>query len=1193
MYINRLDICGFKSFVDKTTFLFSSGISAVVGPNGCGKSNVIDAVQWVMGEQSVKQLRGKLKEDVIFAGAEETQPTNMAEVVMTLTNTNGHLPEEYQSLPEISIGRRLFRSGESRYYINKRSCRLKDIHNIFFGTGAGTKAYSIIQQGRIGAIIEASPEELRYFIEEAAGTTRYKNQKQESLRKIEKTRQNLLRVTDIIGEIKRQRNALRRQARKAERFREIRDSIREMDILLSVHEHGQVVEQLNEGDNLLTSLKDDDSQHSATLTRLDAAVEQIKWERVQKEKALSEERNRLHDCQRAIDKAENNLLYYQKDIERLDRQTVHLREEREEIAAKDHELAEELWELEESVSLLETDIEKKMSALEKEEKRVEQLKKDTDLTRRSLEKEKSELVTLLTREAQYKNTHHHAARNKASLNQRLIRAQNEAKRAESLSFELEKRVCDSKQNLERVGAAADKLKEKAGVLKAECERLRTGLSKKVKDVQTLTAQFNEARSRYKALRRMDENYEWLKGGARAIMRRHNSANGQDGICGLVADIIEPEPSFELAVEAALGEALQHVIVKTQEQGIEATGYLADQGSGRGSFIPVNTYRPLADMIHLSEGNNEKKQVDLLLDHVGAKDRYETLTRQLLGNTIVAQDLTDALSLWNRNGSFRTIVTKDGDCVSCEGIITGGNSREAQTSILAKKREVKTLGELVSGMGTQLEAAKAEQEEMEALTCAVESEQQEVSKRLRQKESEYVDAEKTLYKLEEDLRHQNRHLEIARLEVEQLNGEETDLDREISECDKLLSRISEDVSAFNERIAVSQSQMQKESDEIEVSSQKLMDIRLELTSLKAKKENTINDLRRLRLFQNDSAERMHQLRKEIEDAERDIEAQKTKIETGKNQLKKDYADLKCIEMTLSENEESFRKIDNKLTENDRIIVEIETVQKKTLQKMQQLELKQSEQRLRLQHLSSRIDERYHQDLTALAVSTNIEDMNVAEKETELAAMREKMVRLGDVNLAAIEEFETLNERLDFYNAQYEDLEKGIENLKQVIARINTTTKRKFLKTFAAVNEKFNTVFPTLFEGGTANLELTDLHNPLESGVVILVHPPGKKVLRMSLLSGGEKALAALALIFSIYLIKPSPFCLLDEIDAPLDDVNVDRFTELMKRIAEHSQVIIVTHNKRSMAISDNLFGVTMGKKGVSQVVSVKLKDSTPP
>ncbi len=262
-------------------------------------------------------------------------------------------------------------------------------------------------------------------------------------------------------------------------------------------------------------------------------------------------------------------------------------------------------------------------------------------------------------------------------------------------------------------------------------------------------------------------------------------------------------------------------------------------------------------------------------------------------------------------------------------------------------------------------------------------------------------------------------------------------------------------------------------------------------------------------------------------------------------------------------------------------------------MQQLELKQSEQRLRLQHLSSRIDERYHQDLTALAVSTNIEDMNVAEKETELAAMREKMVRLGDVNLAAIEEFETLNERLDFYNAQYEDLEKGIENLKQVIARINTTTKRKFLKTFAAVNEKFNTVFPTLFEGGTANLELTDLHNPLESGVVILVHPPGKKVLRMSLLSGGEKALAALALIFSIYLIKPSPFCLLDEIDAPLDDVNVDRFTELMKRIAEHSQVIIVTHNKRSMAISDNLFGVTMGKKGVSQVVSVKLKDSTPP
>ncbi len=1185
MYIKRLDICGFKSFVEKTSFIFAPGVSAVVGPNGCGKSNVIDAMQWAMGEQSVKQLRGKSREDIIFAGAEDRHPMNVAEVVMTLVNTNGHLPEEYRDLPEISIGRRFFRSGESEYFINKRSCRLKDIHNIFLGTGVGAKAYSIIQQGRIGAIVEASPEEIHYFIEEAAGTTRYKNQKREALRKIEKTRQNLFRVNDIIGEINRQRNALNRQAKKAERFKKLRDRVRDVDILLTVHRYRRILDQLNKGDDLLRSLKDADVKHGAKLAQLDAAIEQIKWERTQREKAVSGQRNRQHECQRAIDKGENNILHYQKDIERLKVEAVELRQEREDTAEKNRQLAEELSGLEEAAARFEVEVEKKLAGLKEKEEKEHHLKEHLTGLKASLEKEKGEVVSLLTREAQYKNTHQNATRNKASLNQRVTRVRNEEKKAAKRVSELEKRVADAKAHLETLKAALKKLNRTAGSLEADLQEQRRSLGEKVKDVQILSSEFQEVRSRYNALHKMDENYEWLKGGVRAIMRRHRSLAGQNGICGLVADVIEAEPSFEVAVEAALGDAVQHVIVKTQEEGIKAISYLASETSGRGSFIPIHTFKSLSDMVHSSKPG----PAGLLLNHVTAKEGYETLVEHLLGHVVVAEDLQDALSLWNRNGVFQTVVTKNGDRVSCDGILTGGSPEKAEASILAKKRELKTLGEVVSGLKLRLEAAKAEQEDMEASACALESNRQKILQKLRSKEAEQVDAEKSLYRIQEDLKHAQRHLEIARLELEQMSGEEIDLDQEISQYSELLSKISEEVSASRALIARLDSRVRKGSDDLEALNQKVMEIRLELTSLKAKKENAQNDLRRLESFQFEGMDRFDQLAEELNETERDIEATKIRLRKEKERIETLYAELEVVETTLSEGETAFQEIDIKLSENDQIISGVETVQKETQKKIQQLEMEQSERRLKLEHLIARIDERYHENLKALSGAVNPEEIDLTEKETELAGLREKIAGMGEVNLAAIKEFETLNERLDFYNAQYEDLGKAIENLQGVIRKINSTTKKKFLETLTAINEKLKVVFPALFEGGTAGLELTDSDNPLESGVEFFVHPPGKKLLRMSLLSGGEKTLAALAFIFSIYLIKPSPFCLLDEIDAPLDDVNVERFTNLLKSIAERSQVILVTHNKRSMEMSDTLFGVTMESQGISKLVSVNLRE----
>jgi chromosome segregation protein len=832
----------------------------------------------------------------------------------------------------------------------------------------------------------------------------------------------------------------------------------------------------------------------------------------------------------------------------------------------------------------EAEVEKKSEVLKEKEKEQDRLKEHVAELETSLEKEKGDLVSLLTREAQHKNTHQNAARSKASLNQRIRQTQNEEKKAAIRVSELEKKAGAAKARLKGLTVAAGKLSHKADGLDADLDKQRKSLGDKVKEVQVLGAEFQAVRSRYNTLRKMDDNYEWLKGGVRAIMQHHSSLSDQNGICGLVADIIEPEPSFELAVEAALCDAVQHVIVKTQEEGLKAISYLKDHVSGRASFIPIGTFKSFAEMVHLSQPD----QAGRLLNHVIVKEGYETLIEHLLGHVVVVDNLQDALNQWNCNGVFQTIVTKNGDRVSCKGILTGGSPEKVEASILAKKREIKRLGSIVADLQVRFESAKAEQEDLEASVCALESNRQGILQKLRSKEAEQLDAEKDLYRIEEDLKHARRHLEIVRLEIQQISGEETDLDQEISRYRELLSKVSEEISASKVLIARLDAQVRKGSEDLEKLHQKVMETRLELTSLKAKEEGARNDLRRLESFQLQGVDRIDQLAAEIETTERDIDDVKMRLADEKERLEKLYAELRVVEISLSESEVAFQAIDTKLSENDRSIAEIATAQKETQQKIQQLELEQSERRLKEEHLVARIDERYHEDLRVLADTMNTEGIDIGEKESKLASMRERIVRMGEVNLAAIKEFEILNERLDFYNTQYKDLEKAIDNLHQVIRKINSTTKRRFLKTLAAINEKLQIVFPTLFEGGTARLELTVPDKPLESGVEIIIHPPGKKLLRMSLLSGGEKALAALAFIFSIYLIKPSPFCLLDEIDAPLDDVNVERFTHLLKRIAEHSQVILVTHNKRSMEMSDTLFGVTMENQGVSKLVSVNLK-----
>jgi len=640
MKIKKLEISGFKSFFEKSSIAFPPGISAVVGPNGCGKSNIVDAIRWVMGEQSAKQLRGKSMEDVIFAGTSGSAPLNMAEVSLTIKNDNGSAPEELKDFSEIMITRRQYRSGERAYFLNKQPCRLKDIHNLFWGSGMGSKSYAVIQQGNIGAITDAGPEDRRFFIEEAAGVTRYKNRKNEALRKLNTTKQNLLRVEDIIVEVKKRMNGLKRQARKAERFKKYQNQIREFDVAVSLHYFDDLSRQIEETGILISELKNADDAHASQLAKLDAAIEKIKLEQFQKNQEIAAQKSRKFEIQRETDKMENDLAHLRKETETLSGEIESLDSARIELHTKNQDIETEVVRTEGDIGRMGQEIETEKHILENENTAFEQIKNNLTALSEALEKEKKRMMDLMTEEARYKNIYQNATSNKESLKRRLEKNREEEVTAGRRAAELAKVVKGVNENLET-------LQKEIGALNSRIEEVKTRLDQKnqelgsdARHVQTLEFERNKMRSKYATLVKMEENFEWYKDGVKAIMKRAlgkdagNAAGAGEqkfeSVLGVMADFISPKSGYATAVEAALGESLQYIIVKDQEAGMASIDYLQTHDAGRSGFIPVSSLKPV--MKHPEKAHNGS---DFLLDHVDIKSGYEAIARVLLGRVLVA------------------------------------------------------------------------------------------------------------------------------------------------------------------------------------------------------------------------------------------------------------------------------------------------------------------------------------------------------------------------------------------------------------------------------------------------------------------------------------------------------------------------------------------------------------------------------
>ncbi len=1203
MKLKKLEITGFKSFFEKSTIQFPPGISAVVGPNGCGKSNVVDAIRWVMGEQSLKQLRGKSKEDIIFSGTNGKAALNMAEVSLTLANDNGSAPEELKDFTEINLTRRLYRSGETAYFLNRQPCRLKDIHNVFLGSGLGSKSYAVIQQGNIGAITDADPEERRFFIEEAAGTTRYKNRKVEALRKVEITKRNLLRVNDILLEIKRQMESLKRQARKAELYNKLQSRIKILDVQLGIHYFDDFTRQIEEADSLLEELKDADIGHSSELKRLDAAIEDIKLRRWEKNQEIAEQKSEKYETQRKIDRTENDLAHLRSEIKRLSEETTEFGIVREDLVHKNDDLIAEIAQVQQENVHLQAEMANERERLNQHRQSSQQTRDDLSKLNRDLESGKSQLMNLMTREAQYKNIYQNAANNKESLQRRLKRTDEEEALAKKQIKSAQLKESQANSQLDAIRQEIEALNSQIADTRSRLDENAAALAKQVKQVQTLELERNTTKSKYNALKKMEDNFEWYRDGVKAIMKAQSSdavdinpaetGISQEltiGALKLAADIIDAEPVYETAIEAVLGESLQYIVVKDQEAGLQAIDYLQTHNAGRSGFIPISAAKPIR--------GNESQAPDpsrLLLNHINVKPGYENIAQVLLGDVVLVDTIAEALELFNKNGTLQQIVTKNGEVVSHQGILIGG-SKDKLSGILAKKHEIKELKRQETVLSQNIEKAQRDQHDMESVVRNLEiTMQKQIEQKTRVAEDE-IEAEKELYRAGEDLKNLNRHLEIVQLEQEQLLGEASDIDEEMTKYNAALAGVTDEIKSAQDEVAQISQNISAVSVKMEEFNQTVVDLKMKLTALDARLENSNSSLKRMKEFHEDGRIRLEQLSKEISLKKNKAEASKATVAESEEQLSQMYKIIDRLDEAIGRNEEVYQDIDGRLKDSDSKISEIKSRRDKTLEKFRMLELEQSQLQLKRDNISHRLEERYQNSFAVLkaelseneAAAQITADMTTEEMESDLGGSKEKISKIIDVNLGAIKEFEELKDRFEFLETQRDDLLSAVEDLHKVIRKINKITQQRFMETFTQINQKLSEVFPRLFDGGEAKLVLIEPSKPLESGVEFMIHPPGKKLTRLSLLSGGEKALSAIAFIFSIFLIKPASFCLLDEIDAPLDESNVFRFNALLQVIGENSQIIMITHNKRSMEFADMLFGITMEQKGISKVVSVNFQ-----
>lgn len=1192
MRIKKLELVGFKSFKDRTVIQFDEGITGIVGPNGCGKSNIVDALIWVMGEMSAKHLRGSSMEDVIFAGSEGYSPMGLAEVSLVLENDGGPFPPKYAKFSEIMVTRRLHRSGESEYLINKEVARLRDVQEIFMDTGAGAKGFSIIEQGAIGKIITAKPEERRTLIEEAAGITKFKARKRESIRKLDSTDQNLVRLQDIIGELKRQLSSLERQAKKAQRYRELRDQVKDLDLWLAAKKYLDFKTQLD------TARGDWQKAHEA-VAGLQAEISQVELELQSKKLELTQKETEVGDCQRKHYELQNNALTKEKQImelqfrieqgrqneKRSDTQAAELKLRHELLTQELTSLKQKIQSLEVEHHSLNTDFVQKNGLLQELEQSIINLDDQISNKRR-------EYLTLQQSQTHMMAQSEIKIHKLEELNRRLVDVTAVASELEkkceefgtrkkkvSLQFESEK------QMQLQIMSDADNFAQNVSIVEAE-------VNEKQIEVGKFKDELNQVVSRLYGLEDLHSNFEGFEEGVRTVMfwqrKQQETSMQMDASGGFqpVAEVVEVPSQYELAMEAALGSKLQWLLGSEHGQALQALDYLKSESKGRSSFMSSDLYKSVVGGDQTPSGEGVTA---ILKDIVSAPDKYHQQVSLLLDGVAVVDSIRTALRLRPQYSGW-SFVTLDGETLSADGVLTGGAQQTADSGVLRRKREIKELRDRKEEWSGKLSLAqialKKKEDQLKSLRVDLEN----ANKRSNEKEILLVELRKDSERAEMEWK--NAETAFKRQEEEKseiLENIQAENERLI-QCQNTVKEITEKVLSLEQEVNQSIENLQNQRRDVELHRANTTELKVKL----AAREQELEGYRRQDVSVSASleqtAEQISRINEEFATNLRELSDNQKVLEEEKVGLEQMIAQAKEWGNRYSILKDEYEQIASQIRGTETGFSARKSFVDNQTQLMNELQLKIDQVGLQEKYLSDQINDKYTVLLADRAQELASREGNDEEAQKTLDELKDKMAVLGEVNVSAIQEFDELESRHAFLSKQHEDLISSKDQLKKVIDRINRICTKRFKETFDAVNEKFSRVFPILFGGGEAKLILIENPEESEMGIEIVAKPPGKKMQNVTLMSGGEKALTAVALIFSIFLVKPSPYCLLDEVDAPLDDANVARFNDLVKEMAKRSQIIVVTHNKHTMAVNNKLYGVTMEEKGVSKMVSVSLAEA---
>ncbi|MBD3106758.1 chromosome segregation protein SMC [Bacillus sp. AGMB 02131] len=1179
MFLKRLDVMGFKSFAERISIDFVEGVTAVVGPNGSGKSNVTDAIRWVLGEQSAKSLRGAKMEDIIFAGSDSRKSLNFAEVTLTLNNEDQFLPLDYQ---EVSVTRRVFRSGESEFFINKQSCRLKDIVDLFMDSGLGREAFSIISQGKVEEILSSKAEERRTIFEEAAGVLKYKTRKKKAEQKLIETRENLNRVQDILYELEGQVEPLKIQASMAKDYLEKKQELQQYEVALTVHEievlHGKWQELSKQNEEH----SNQEMQLSSDLQKKEANIEQL--------------RDRITALDESVSDLQEVLLITTQDLEKLEGRRSVLQERKKNATQSKQQLEQTIEEAQSQVVRLKAEQAEQLQKLEGIQATVKDLKQQLNEKEISLssfsedleleiESLKADYIDLLNEQAAANNEMRMVKQQHEQINARSARldSENEELLSKRSDITAEKELLISqlksiKQKLEETASGIFERKTNLEKLQEKYKSEETKLYQAYQYVQ-------QVKSRIEMLKGMEDEYAGFFQGVKEVLKAPNL----QGVEGAVAELITVPREYNLAIETALGAAMQHVVVDTEENARKAIQFLKINSFGRATFLPMTV---------MKERNIPSSQLQLVSNHpsfigvasqlVRYQSKYAEIVANLLGAVIITSDLKGANELAKKLHYKYRIVTLEGDVVNPGGSMTGGATKSKNYSLLARKGE---LEELSNKLPLMEEKTVQQETKVKQLKESIQQHTELYESLRANSEQLRIQEESVKGQLREvETNERNLNDRLALYDLDQSSYVEEKLQREhrLAELEQLLGEIAAKLEESKVKIDELTNRKNAQQSSISAVTSELNELKIQYAAKREQQQHAQATYDRL-------LKDLTEWQRKEEDATEDRKLLFTDMESntsGEQQLE-ELAKMKLQDKNetiqlISARREERNQLHMQLEDAERELKEQKRIYKGYVETMKDEEVKINRLDVELENRLQHLQQEY------LLSFEDAKEQFLLQDSPEETTKKVKLIKmaiedLGTINLGAIDEYERVFERFTFLTEQKADLQEAKDTLFQVIDEMDEEMKRRFKETFDGISNEFESVFQQLFGGGRAQLKLTDPDDLLNTGVEIIAQPPGKKLQNLGLLSGGERALTAIALLFSILIVRPVPFCVLDEVEAALDEANVQRFSQYLRKFSTHTQFIVITHRKGTMESADVLYGITMQESGVSKLVSVRLED----